>query len=45
MAVLAVKDATAPVEQKLKLYQAVGSLLACTHDVPVILRRGTERHG
>jgi hypothetical protein len=45
MAALTLKDATALVEQKLKMDQAVDSLLKGAHDVPIIPRRGTERHG
>jgi hypothetical protein len=45
MAALALKDSTAPVEQKLKMDKAIDSLLACAHDAPVIPRRGTKRHG
>jgi hypothetical protein len=45
MAALALKDTTDLVEQKLKMDRAVDSLLNCAQDVPVITRRGTERHG
>jgi hypothetical protein len=45
MAALALKDATDLVEQKLRMDQAVDSLLTGAHDVPVIPRRGTARHG
>jgi hypothetical protein len=45
MAALALKDSTALVEQKLKMDRAVDSLLTCAHDVPVLPRRGTGRHG
>jgi hypothetical protein len=45
MAALALKDSTALVEQKVKMDKAVDSLLACAHDVPVIPRCGTKRHG
>jgi hypothetical protein len=33
------------VGQKLTMERAVDSLLACAHDVPVLPRRGTDRHG
>jgi hypothetical protein len=42
---LALKDSTALAEQKLKKDKAVDSPPACAHDVPVIPRRGTKRHG
>jgi hypothetical protein len=45
MAALALKDTTDLVEQKLKMDKAVDNLLNCAQDVPVIPRRGTERHG
>ena len=45
LAALALKDTTALVEQKQKMDKAVDNLLACAHDMPVIPRRGTERHG
>jgi hypothetical protein len=45
MAALALKDSTALVEQKLKMDRAVDSLLTCAHDVLVLPRRGTGRHG
>jgi hypothetical protein len=45
MAALALKDSTALVEQKVKMDKAIDNLLACAHDVPVIPRCGTKRHG
>jgi hypothetical protein len=44
-AALALKECTDLVEQKLKMDRAVDSLLVCAHDVPVLPRRGTDRHG
>ncbi|MDR1987102.1 MAG: hypothetical protein LBP88_09070, partial [Treponema sp.] len=45
MAALALKDSTALVEQKVKMDRAVDSLLTCAHEVPVLPRSGTGRHG
>jgi hypothetical protein len=46
MAALALKDATALVEQKQAMDMAIDRLLNnSTHDVPVIPRRGTNRYG
>jgi hypothetical protein len=45
LAALALKEARDLVEQKLKMDQTIDSLLNCTHDVPVIPRHGTARHG
>jgi hypothetical protein len=45
MAALALKDTTALVEQKQQMDQAVDTLIASAHAVPVIPRRGTNRHG
>jgi transposase InsO family protein len=44
-AALTLKEAVVLVEQKLKMDKAVDNLLNCAQDVPVIPRRGTERHG
>jgi hypothetical protein len=44
-AALALKDTTAPVEQKQRMDKAVDNLLTCAHDVPVLPHHGTDRHG
>jgi hypothetical protein len=44
-AALALKECTDLAEQKLQMDGAFDSLLACAHDVPVLSRRGTDRHG
>jgi transposase InsO family protein len=46
LAALALKEATALVEQKQRMDRAVDCLLVSAHDVPVISpRRGANRHG